>query len=435
MSSLVRGVRNAVRKPARLAVVVLLVGLALGLALTMAAARSALSARADEVRSTVGTTLTVSDAQSGGFGGGGGGFFRVGGGQAALDQANLTFIEGVPHVSWVRYDLVSFADAGNTSLKAPDFGGGGGGFRTGGGRGGSFTPPTPTFGTTRFDSLGTNAITLAAGTTPDKSSAQPAALLGQEVADANNLTVGGTFQLHGQAVAVSGVITGGNFAGRAVVLPLATLQGMTGNDGRVSSATVRVDAIDNVAAVQQQVQAQLGDQADVTSGEQAASAAAASLNSIGSVATTSLVVCAAAAAATVVLVMVLVARERRREIGTLKAIGAPTASIVAQFAAESVAFTALALVAALAFAGMLHGTVASWLGTQATGGGGGGGFGPGGGGGFRGGLASSTLAGLHVSPGLLGIGAAAALLLGVVGSVGPALLIAHIRPAAILRGA
>jgi len=443
MSSLLRGARNAFRKPTRLAAVVLLVGLALGLALTMAAARTVLADRADEVRSSVGTTLTVQDANSGGFGGGGGGggFFRIGGG-AALNESNLTFIPDVPHVAWMREDLVSFTDPSNTTLKSAGFGGrgGGGGFVTRGGRGGDFTPPVPTFGTTRFDTLpgGAGALTLSSGAVPVPGSSPPEALLGQALADANNLTTGMSFVLHGQEVQVSGIYGGSSqFATRAAVLPLADLQAMTGQQGLVSSATVRVDSIGNVDAVQQQIQSQLGTQADVTSGEQQASTAAASLDSIGSVATTSLVVCAAAAAAIIVLVMVLVARERRREVGTMKAIGAPTATIVAQFAAESLAFTIMALAAAVAFTWMLRGTVASWLGTQGsgTGGGGGGGFGPGGGQVVRAGVLGDALSGLHVSPLLLGLGALAAIVLGIAGSVGPALLVAWTRPAQVLRGA
>ena len=47
------------------------------------------------------------------------------------------------------------------------------------------------------------------------------------------------------------------------------------------------------------------------------------------------------------LVMVLIVRERKREIGILKAIGASNGRITAQFTTEAVTFTLLGLVAGL----------------------------------------------------------------------------------------
>jgi putative ABC transport system permease protein len=83
-----------------------------------------------------------------------------------------------------------------------------------------------------------------------------------------------------------------------------------------------------------------------------ASQAIGDLDSVKSIALCSLAGATRAAVVILFLVMVMIVRERKREIGVLKAIGASNRRIMAQFSTEAAAFTllapALSLVAGLA---------------------------------------------------------------------------------------
>ena len=71
------------------------------------------------------------------------------------------------------------------------------------------------------------------------------------------------------------------------------------------------------------------------------------LNSVKSIAVDSLVGAAGAAVVILFLVTVMIVRERKREIGTLKAIGASNGRIMGQFTTEAVTFALLGLLVGL----------------------------------------------------------------------------------------
>jgi len=71
--------------------------------------------------------------------------------------------------------------------------------------------------------------------------------------------------------------------------------------------------------------------------------AAGALGDVKSIALYSLAGAAGAAVVVLLLVMVLIVRERKREIGILKAIGASNGRIMAQFTTEAVTFALLGL--------------------------------------------------------------------------------------------
>jgi putative ABC transport system permease protein len=82
---------------------------------------------------------------------------------------------------------------------------------------------------------------------------------------------------------------------------------------------------------------------------------------VQSIALYSLIGAVAAAVVILFLVMVMIVRERKREIGILKAIGASNRRIMAQFTTEAATFTLLGLVVGL-IAGIVTGsTVTSAL--------------------------------------------------------------------------
>ena len=137
--------------------------------------------------------------------------------------------------------------------------------------------------------------------------------------------------------------------------------------------------------------------------------------------------------------MVMIVRERRREIGVMKAIGSSNVSIVRQFIAESVTLTALALVVGLGV-GVVAATPltdalvtnSSATTTTATTGR------PTGGPGIMRGFGATsqqTIKNITASVGMqtLALGLGAAFLIAILGSAVPAFLISKVKPAEAMR--
>ncbi|MBO9704543.1 MAG: FtsX-like permease family protein, partial [Arthrobacter sp.] len=150
----------------------------------------------------------------------------------------------------------------------------------------------------------------------------------------------------------------------------------------------------------------------------------------------------ATAGLVVLFIMVLLVRERRREIGVLKAIGAPNRTIGLQFVLEALVLVALGSVVGGVIASFASSGIASALVSSNTAGaasgrrGQGGGFGPGGGGGGFLGGANQLLTSVNasVSPGVIALGIGAVFVVAIIGALVPALLTARIRPIEVLRG-
>jgi putative ABC transport system permease protein len=135
--------------------------------------------------------------------------------------------------------------------------------------------------------------------------------------------------------------------------------------------------------------------------------------------------------------MIMSVRERRREIGVLKAIGASNAKVMGQFVSEAVTFTVLAAVIGILLgvaAGnpitrLLVNNSSSTVSAQGAGGGGfrrAGGFG----GGFR-----NSLSTIHAAVGwsIILYGLAAAIIIAIAGSAIASFFIAKVRPAEVMR--
>ncbi|HUR63701.1 MAG TPA: FtsX-like permease family protein, partial [Candidatus Thermoplasmatota archaeon] len=427
-----RGGRNAFRNGGRTMGVTLILGLAIALALCMLLAHGAVQGRIDAVTSDAVTAIQVSPADTG-FGGGPDT-------SQPLSQSNLTTILATPHVAKAVQVLTVRMDAAQTSLKAPAFTGGPGG----GGRGGQgrFNPPLTAIGAsdlTVSQALGGGTFTLTSGALFDPAGADRVALVGKGVADNNSLAPGSTFTAFGAPITVAGVFDAGNqFTNRAVLFPIQMLQAIANRTGEVSQVLVYADSAANVPMVVTALQTGLGGAARVINPEDRIAAALAPLQTVADISLYSLLGAVGAAAAILLLAMVLVVRERRREIGVLKSLGAANGRVVLQFVAESVTLTALAtafgaLVGLWASDAVLRALVSTNSGTAGAGRGGFGGGGFGGGGGI-GGLAQATALTTHADPMLLILGLGAVLAIAVLGSTVPAYLISKVRPAETLRG-
>lgn len=456
MNVVTRGVRNAFRNKIRTFSIVIIVGLSVGLALTMLVARQAVTAKIDSVKSSVGNTVSISPAGARGFDGGGN----------ALTEAQLATVAKLAHVTSVdeslsdrltttNTNLVSAVDAGslgqrNAQNNGSSFSGGGGGGMPSAPAGDSatgtadgsvtrtFTPPVTVVGTTSptvlSSSQGGGTFTLKNGKVFASSSSENVALLGSTLASKNNLKVGSTFTAYGQTITVAAIFDAGNtFANNQVIMPLKTVQTLSDQAGAVTSAVANVDSVTNVDAVTTAATKALDSKADVTNDAARAKESIAPLENIQTISLYSLIGAVIAGSTIILLTMIMIVRERRREIGVIKAIGASNVAVATQFASEAVTFTGLGAVVGIVF-GVIAGSPITKLlvnnaSTTTTTGGAGRGMGRG----F--GAVGRNVTNINATVGwdIIAYGLLIALAIAIIGSALASLFIAKIRPAEVMR--
>ncbi|MDR7161273.1 FtsX-like permease family protein [Arthrobacter sp. BE255] len=486
MSVLARSVGNAFRNKVRTAAVVAVLAVAIGLALAMLVANQAVGAKVQELNASVGTVLTVNPA--------GGQGFEGGGEPLTTDQAATA--AAVPNVSSVvgtsSFRLRNAAEAAAQTAAGGQAGPGGGQGGPGGASattlttsltaavdagtlGGRNQAANGTTGTTttqpvrslpitatgigaEIDSTG-KALAITDGTGLGDYTAESAnALLGTTLAEKNGLSVGSTFTIKDQTYTVAGLFDSGTtFGNNALYVTLPTAQTLAALPGELSTMIVTVDSLDNVSSTKAALETALGtDKADVTQGQNLETAVS-SLGSVKNISFIAFVAALGTAGLIILLIMVMLVRERRREIGVLKAIGAPNRTIGLQFVLEALVLVAMGSAVGAAIASFASGGIASALissntttttaatatgrGAAMAGAAGGAGL-PGGGAGFPGGQggpfggASQLLTSVtaSASPGVIAAGIAAVFGVAIIGALVPALLTARIRPIEVLRG-
>jgi len=222
----------------------------------------------------------------------------------------------------------------------------------------------------------------------------------------------------------------------------------------VTSAIVTVDSVDHLDATVTALEKKLGNSADVVSDASASADTLSSLDNVKTVATYSLIGALVAGSVIIFRSMLMIVRERRREIGVLKAIGSSNAKISWQFATEALTLTGMAALVGVVAGIILSNPVLDALvsgssntanGPSFSGPGGGPGAGPAsvGGGPVRigggitrgftqfGDVLSNVQA--HVGVSILVYGLLAAVLIAIVGTAIPSWLIAKVRPAEVMR--
>ncbi|WP_425865128.1 ABC transporter permease [Arthrobacter sp. TWP1-1] len=490
MSVVSRSVGNAFRNKIRTSAVVIILAVAIGLALSMLVANQAVASKVDALKASVGNNLTVNPAGSrGGLGGG-----------EPLTTADLTTAVAVEHVTNVTGTLsvrlsnsaATTATTGTDTAQGPgggtgQGGPGGGGFgasgttnlesavaagslgqrnNSNGSTSGSttdsavpsFSIPIQATGVSTSATAAGEAINVTSGAQlSDFAATSTQALVGTTLATKNNLKVGSTFTVQDRTMTVTGIFDAGTeFDNNALYLPLAATQTLTDQADQISTLTVVVDSIENVASTQTALTTALGaDRVDVTSGSTSLESAISSLGSVQNISLIAFIASLVTAGLIVLLIMIMVVRERRREIGVLKAIGASNRTIGVQFVIEALVLVVMgsvvgAVVAALSSNPIVNalvagntsttGTAAGAAGAAPGGAGPGGGF-PGGGEGLtrtRGAFAGAEQLIGTISTSLgwqtLVFGVAGILLIAALGALIPALLTAKVRPIEVLRG-
>ena len=349
-----RGIKNAFRNATRTTSIVVILGLSIALALSMLLAHQAVNKKIDNIKSSVGNTITVAPAGFRGFTGGGN----------PLTQTQLNKVADIAHVTTIEEslsdrlstsdtNLVSGIDAGSLGQRFESFGGGDS--QDSNLQNTTFTPPISVIGSNNPTDLantqGGGTFTLKSGSVFSATSADDVALIGSTLASKNNLSVGSTFTAYNTTIKVVGIFDSGNtFSNNLVIMPLTTLQTLTSQPSDITNAVVTVDSVSNVNGVTSAIKSQLGSAADVTSSIDQANNSISSLDGIRSVSLYSLIGAVVAGAVIIFLVMLMIVRERKREIGILKAIGASNLKIALQFTAEAITLTILAAVVGILIA-------------------------------------------------------------------------------------
>lgn len=451
------GVRNAFRNNVRTFSIVLILSLSIGLALALLIARSSVVTKINDVKTSLGNTVAISPAGTRGDQGGG----------EPLTTAQIEKVSKLPHVTGVSSALTDTMSTSETDLKAALQSGSLGNRRNrnnGNGNGNSSRSSNQAalpINITGADSLlssavyGGDEVEYKSGEAFEDGSSDLVAVVGEDLAEKNSLKVGSTFTAFLKTFKVVGIYDADSrFANAGLVVPLKALQSASSRANNVTSATARVDSIDNMASVTEAVKSTLGTAADVTSSEAVAKAALEPLEGVKSVSTISLIGALGASAVIILLTMVMIVRERRREIGVFKAIGASDFTIMVQFACEAVTLTMIGLVAGavigMTMASPITNTLVTSSNSTADGGSGNGNGGGGGGNGngnnssrreTRDGLralGNNSLGSIRQVQSSVGIstillGVLLAFVVAIVGSAVPSYLISKIRPAEVMR--
>ncbi len=264
------------------------------------------------------------------------------------------------------------------------------------------------------------------------------AVIGQTDADHWGVAVGGTINILGKNFEVVG-IHGYSVATDEsnIYMSLSDAQAITGNSGNATTLKVFCNNVNDVSSVQAQIQSSYSE-LDVNSatsllsqvtGAEAQTAqelkqAQNTMNQTQGTAITEIAVAIVAASSIVLFIMLNIVRERTKEIGTLKAMGASSRVIMGQFMIEGIVLSviggvlgiAIGVVGATALAGALlpHVNQAAGFMTSS-------------------GSTSSTALSVSVSPELMLIGLGAAVLLGALGTLYPAWRASRTRPAEAMR--
>jgi putative ABC transport system permease protein len=348
-----------------------MLAISIGLILAMLVARTSVNAKISEVKATTATEVTIDPAGiKGGFGGG-----------DPLTTDQIKKIQNTSHIVSVTTTLTDQLGTDDTNL-TPSFELGSFGKRMmrfdsssrpstdeksdvaiddGSGAQKMPTPRTSVTGTSNPSSV-VPADKLTSGAMIDGNSSENVALIGKSLADKNSLAVGSTFTAYGKTITVKGIFTVDNtFENNGVIMPIATLQTLTAQPGAVTNASATVDSSDNVATTVTALKTALGDKADITSQQEQAENSLKPLESIAGLALSGVIGAAIASAAIILLSMIMIVRERRREIGVIKAIGGTNAKVITQFSIEALTLTIMGGIIGIVFGIIVSGPMTQSL--------------------------------------------------------------------------
>jgi ABC-type antimicrobial peptide transport system permease subunit len=185
--------------------------------------------------------------------------------------------------------------------------------------------------------------------------------------------VGATITIEGHEFTVVG-LEGQSFITHGVIMSLADAWEITNNTGKAWQYKIFADDINNVNTITARIQS-IDPNLEVTSGvsqqniaeplkNQFTSLTQTAQNNLNQIQGTGLMeICIAVVADTAIILFLMLysVRERTKEIGTLKAMGASNGTVLGQFMTEGVLLSLIAAVIAIALSVFVLPMLASWL--------------------------------------------------------------------------
>ena len=415
MRAISRGLRNIYRSKTRAALVIVLLGLSVGVFISMAQAADRISGTAAGLQASVETLIEVRAAGATAMGRG-------------VEPLRGDVAEQIRDVSGVRSveRYLYFRRVDNTRKFPVSVIAG-------------LEPVTGTLRVNSHGEVGTPTIVKGLGFGPGDAE-RNVAIIGSIYAEQQDLDVGSLLTMNGTSLEVIGIFDAGFvFGNNQVFVPLRVAQEVAYQDldpqtgqryipdrERVSNIFITVTSVDRVLEVERKLRERLGGDADVLSGQRNAAVAADALDRIQSGSLLGAGLSLGISALLVLFTMALITRERTREIGVLKALGASNVTVIRQFVSEAVAMSlggvVLGVVIFAAGGSFIADRLLGLSSTSLTG--------------LVGGMGSQPAADVvtfSLSGTYLGYAAALALILGILGSLYPAYRAARMRPAEALR--
>jgi ABC-type antimicrobial peptide transport system permease subunit len=330
----VLGLRNLLRNRLRLAVVVLLIGFPFFLLLVIQAIGSAVRTQTEHLKRTVETALQVRARGSMGH-------VNMVGSDRLLPPDALEKIRGIEHVVKVEPYLLAMnpTDGHNFSMhvglnagdaKRLESHGEAGNPRIIAGR--DFTPADAG----KAVALIGQGYARWAGITPEN---LPTATFTVDPTRSNPVI----YRLNRpkRELRVIGIYASGYvFGDLQLFMPLDTFREIYSVPAGLSWLFVTVDSADHLSAVEEKIRDALWDVADIIAPKSAAAFESVATRAIDRIGRAVGLVAIALMVIVIFFVMLIVVRERAREIGTLKAIGASTGSITVQVLTEAIGWSA-----------------------------------------------------------------------------------------------
>jgi putative ABC transport system permease protein len=405
-----RSLRNLIRSPLRTGGIVAILSVSIGLALIMVTVHGATENQLGSIGQQIGTEITVSPA----------GRFGTMGGNGTLAQEDVDKLSDISHVVSVQ-GSVQTQYTGDSLESAVEQGGPGGGSFPGGFRMGIMVMGFDT-ATENPTLTGGAQMNIIEGRyfTSDENDAD-VMIVGQALADKNSLTIGSTVSIDGTPVGVIGIYDSGQvFGNNMLVMPIGTVQRLFSLSG-VTSVTVQADDVNNVDAVVSSIREVFPTSvADVTTAQDMYQRINSSVASAQSTSQMAMIVAFIVAGVVILFAVVLMVRQRVKEIGILKAIGASNRQIELQLGGEALGMSVIAAIIGALITYPLAQKVANLLVAS-------------GGGGFGGGVTRIAGINIAVSPEVFLYALGIAIALAVAASIFPAWYISRIKPAEVLR--
>lgn len=343
MSAVARGLRNPFRNRVRTGVVVLLLAIVIGLFAVMVQGALVTRKQLDSLQAGVRTLVELREA--GAFGTGGfGGDKPVGADDFSV--STLEQVKRIPNAAHIA-KIEEYVHTPQIDTTAPNAYAMMIGLRPG--------SPMRAVGEVDYESARIVAGRALGAQDADQDVAVVGRLYARErlgIASPEKTGLAeATINLNGRPLQVVGIYaTGNDFGDNHVFVPLETFRRIFKPGDKLSKIRITVDSVANVEAVSQDLKRLKGVDA-VTASEQVSTAK----STLGTMAAATLygsLLLFVIGGVLVVFIMVLATKERVREIGTLKAIGASNREIVAQFLSEVLAIVLLSGIGAVAAAAL-----------------------------------------------------------------------------------